>query len=383
MVSGGILSVILIVFQVFTFDRMSDQLWPFLLSKFYSGCYITEWYAVFLFCAVHIQVNPKAYQTFLWFVPTMLVLFLLAGCNLASMNVNAAVSEEFQSGIYAGYYIVCLYPFIWDLRNKILKFILIVLVIYGVIDTMKRGAMVCLALSLLISFLAYYVFFAEGIRRIPYLFTLGTLLSIMIVVMGLSISKKQDTFNHRMQDIQSGSGRIAIYKEAWEIFKSLPPDEKATGTRTPSKQIRAHNDFLFVLVSYGIVGLFFYVLFDIGLFRIWLRSLELKIPMLPGLMAALANISVIQMISYGLEGHAFVICCAYVGIVQGLLYASPEEDDYYDYDEIIEEYGDDWGYEEEEFPAEYAPEPPLEQPSNPEILTPFHGLRYPYDDGEP
>ena len=124
---------------------MSDQLWPFLLSKFYSGCYITEWYAVFLFCAVHIQVNPKAYQTFLWFVPTMLVLFLLAGCNLASMNVNAAVSEEFQSGIYAGYYIVCLYPFIWDLRNKILKFILIVLVIYGVIDTMKRGAMVCLA----------------------------------------------------------------------------------------------------------------------------------------------------------------------------------------------------------------------------------------------
>ena len=104
--------------------------------------------------------------------------------------------------------------------------------------------------------------------------------------------------------------------------------------------------------------------------------------MLPGLMAALANISVIQMISYGLEGHAFVICCAYVGIVQGLLYASPEEDDYYDYDEIIEEYEDDWGYEEEEFPAEYAPEPPLEQPSNPEILTPFHGLRYPYD-GEP
>ena len=64
------------------------------------------------------------------------------------------------------------------------------------------------------------------------------------------------------------------------------------------------------------------------------------------------------MISYGIEGHAFVICCAYVGIAQGFILVEPEMGDDYDYldddDEYIlydEEYDgfdeDDWGDEDD------------------------------------
>ena len=335
MIFGGILSLILILFPIFSYDRMNDDLGPFLIQKFYTGCYTIEWYAVFLFCAVHIQIDPRSYRTFLKFIPVIFFFFFWAGHRLTNMNVKSVASEEFQNGIYAGYYIACFFPFIWDLSSRIFKFILFILLIYGVIYSMKRGAMLCLVSSLFLSFLTYYLFFAEGIKRIPYFFALSILLSIMIGVLVYSISMKRETFNHRMIDVQSGSGRIDLYKRTWATFKSLPPDEKATGTRTPSKQIRAHNDFRFVLICYGIVGCIFYILYDVGLLSICFHAVTSKFPMLPGLAAAIGNIAIIEMVSYGIEGHAFVICCAYVGIVQGSLISEQEEhDNFGEYSEV-------------------------------------------------
>lgn len=325
LIYGAILSLILMIFPVFTFDRMSDTLGPFLWQKFYAGCYTIEWYAVFLFCSVHVQVNPRAYQTFLKFIPLIFLFFFLAGHRLTNMNVRSLASEELQAGVYAGYYLVCLFPFIWDLPNRTIKFALLLLLIYGVVYSMKRGAILCLVSSLFLSFLTYYLFFAEGAKRIPYFFGLSVLFAVMVAALAYSVSTKKDTFEHRMQDIQTGSGRVDLYKKSWNTFKSLPLDEKLTGTRTPSKQIRAHNDFLFVLNCYGIAGCVFYVLFDIGLLFTCLRAIVSRFPLLPSLMAALGNIAVIEMVSYGIEGHAFVICCAYVGFVQGYFTAEPEE----------------------------------------------------------
>lgn len=358
LIVGAVFSAILMIFPIFEFNRMTDQFGPFLLAKFYSGCYTIEWYAVFLFCAVHVQAHPESYRTFLKFVPAMLLFFFLAGLKLTNLNISSVLSEEFQNGIYAGYYIVCLFPFVWDLENRILKFVLILLIIYGVIYSMKRGAMLCLCSSLLFSFITYYIFFAKGNKRIPYFFAISIILAIMVGTAAYSISMKRNTFDRRMEDINTGSGRVNLYKNAWDTFRSLPLDEKITGTRNHSKQIRAHNDFLFTILCYGIVGLFFYVLFDIGLFILCTQAAVRKYPFLPGLVAALGNIAVIQMISYGIEGHAFVICCAYVGIAQGFILVEPEMDDDYDYldddDEYIlydEEYDgfdeDDWGDEDD------------------------------------
>lgn len=347
LIAGALFSVVLMIFPVFEFNRMTDQFGPFILAKFYSGCYTIEWYAVFLFCAVHIQAHPDSYRTFLKFVPAMLLFFFLAGLKLTNLNVSSVFSEEFQNGIYAGYYIVCLFPFVWDLEYRILKFILILLIIYGVIYSMKRGAMLCLCSSLLFSFLTYYIFFARGTKRIPYFFAISIILAIMVGAAAYSISMKRDTFNHRIENIESGSGRIDLYKRAWNTFKTLPVDEKLTGTRTQSKQIRAHNDFLFTILCYGIVGLIFYVLFDFGLLLLCIQATVRKFPLLPGLIAALGNIAVIQMISYGIEGHAFVICCAYVGIAHGFILAEPDADcdyddsDYYPEDPYFDEEFDD------------------------------------------
>ena len=351
LIAGAILSTILMTFPLFSFNRMNDQLGPFLLTKFYNGCYITEWYAVFLFCAIHIQARPESYRTFMKFVPAMLLFFFLAGIKLANLNANTAASAELQGGIYAGYYIICLFPFVWDIENRILKFILILLIIFGVIYSMKRGAMLCLCGSLLLSFVSYYVFFAEGARRIPYFFMIAFILVIMIGAALYSISVKQETFNHRMENIESGSGRIDLYKRAWDTFKALPPDEKITGTHIQSKQIRAHNDFLFTILSYGIEGVLFYILFDIGLLVLCFQVIARKFPLLPGFIAALGNIAVIEMISYGLEGHAFVICCAYAGIVQGFILADPEMDSNIGYldDGEFRYYCDEFGeYDEDE-----------------------------------
>ena len=376
MIAGAILSAILMLFPVFSFNRMTDQLGPFLLTKFYSGCYTIEWYAVFLFCSVHIQAHPESYRTFLKFVPAMLVFFFLAGHKLTSLNISSVSSEELQNGIYAGYYIVCLFPFVWDVKNRILKFVLILLIIYGVIYSMKRGAMLCLASSLLLSFLTYYFFFAEGVKRIPYFYMIAIILAFLVGVTAYSISLKRETFNHRLEDIQSGSGRIDLYKRAWNTFKTLPPDEKITGTRTQSKQIRAHNDFLFTMLCYGIVGLVFYVLFDFGLFVLCFQSGIKRFPLLPGLVVTLGNIAVIEMISYGLEGHAFVICCAYAGIVQGFIlgemeidgdidYFEDEEDAYYN-DEFDE--NDGIGSDEKDDRLDYDPESGPDFPSRKTVI---------------
>lgn len=371
---GAILSVILIIFPMFIYDSRHDELWPFLAQKFYSGCYITEWYVVLLYCSIHIQAHPGAYRSLLKLVPVITVIFFMASRRHTNITASESVSEEFQSGIYAGYYLVALFPFIWDVKNKILKFVLIILVVYGVINSMKRGAMLCLFSSMFLALLTYYIFFAQGIKRIPYFFALTVLSALLAGAVVYSISQKKAAFDHRMENIQSGSGRLSLYEYAWQTYKTFSPREKLFGAESSSEQIRAHNDFLFVLVSYGLVGLSVFVFFNLGLLLIALQGISTRFSFLPSLLVSLGNVLIIEMISYGLEGHAFVICCAYVGLMQGTLLAEDEEPE-----EIIEE-----EFEEDGEFAEYGDEVEV-YPEEPEFADEIE--EYPeepeYDDEKP
>lgn len=337
MLWGFLLTVVLFTFPLFSYNRVEDDLILFLRSKFYSGCYITQWFFIMFFCTVHMQVNPKAYRTFLYFVPLMVLFFYMATIRHSNLNIEFKGDESNQSGIYAGYYLVCLYPFIWDLRNKILRYALLLLVIYGVIYSMKRGAMLCLLSSLFLSFLSYYLFFATGLKRIPYFYAMIVVFSIMVLAVLYSINTKQETFNRRMKNIESGSGRIEIYGEALKRFAKAPIMDKILGSR--EQRFCAHNDFLFILYNFGIIGFMFLVMFNLAWFRLALEVLQARLLTIPSFLVALGNGFLIEMISYGVEGHAFMLCCVYAGMIQGFMTSNTDGEQI----EVIEEYIiDEW-----------------------------------------
>ncbi len=343
---GMILSVILFTFPFFSYN--SDlELWKFLKAHFRAGFLLTEWFIVMYFCVIHTQVNPRAYHTFQYFVPAIVLCFFVAAMAHSNLNIESKRSEVNQNGIYAGYYLVCLYPFIWDLRNKILKIFLTGLVIYGTIYSMKRGAMLCLMASLSISFLVYYLFFATGKRRIPYFYAFIVLVGLTTIFLFYSVSQRQDTFNKRMETLSTGSGRIGIYTDALYHFRNYHLFEKAFGSR--SEKLCTHNDILFMLVNYGIVGMVVICCYILQTFRLGFDFIIRRHPFLPACLTAIFTGFIIQMVSYGVEGHTFVLCCIYIGIMQGLIFEENNRLDEMGY-EMIEEFDEvegDWEPEDE------------------------------------
>lgn len=179
----------------------------------------------------------------------------------------------------SGYFVVSVLPFLpFVLRkNRVMGLISAVLLSYFVILSSKRGAIVCLALGLLILFYSYY---KDRQFKIVNVFSFIIIFLIFVFFLYESILSNEYLMNRLEYTQERGIGaRSVAYGVLWQhwindtnILTILFGNGMSASVSVWGNY--AHNDWLELLVSNGAVGVLLYAAFFIFLV-VYIRSMKL------------------------------------------------------------------------------------------------------------
>ena len=184
--------------------------------------------------------------------------------------------DEITNG--AAYYLLGLLPFVFLLKNKSLwQYAIMVYVMYFVVSGLKRGA-ILVSLFMIVWFVYIKTISSSNIKRIGVLLLTIALLSIgwYYVVRFYNTS---DYFQARVEKTMEGnsSNRNEIYSTLWnhyinnDNFLQLVFGEGGYHSVNVSG-LKAHNDWLELLIDCGILGVIVYLIYWICFIRDWLRN---------------------------------------------------------------------------------------------------------------
>ena len=224
-----------------------------------------------LFYAIFLKDNER-YKSLIFnvFIPLLFI-----GCSSIFIVLRIAMFSAlgFNTASNDVYYIILLIPFIAFIQKKWLRYICIILGIVMALYSFKRGAQICVVLSLL-----FYVL--VNMRRSkdrPFRKTV-ILIAIIGSVIGLFsyVNTKTDGYIvTRFDEIEEsgGSGREDIYSQVTKKIReqSLSTQLIGSGLNGVKRQYNitnikdgraysAHNDFLEMLADFGYIGFFLYLI---------------------------------------------------------------------------------------------------------------------------
>ncbi len=202
--------------------------------------------------------------------------YLLLYFSIIFFNFISNFSIKTASTAAASYYLLTLLPFVFCLRKKVFKILLIILVGVGCLVSLKRGAFIAYALCLLAYFYinsgSKKTLRVKRILQIAFLLLIGIeLLLLLQDFFGLNIIERLGNIGE-----DGGSYRSYIYATVWQRFIDSPLEYKVfgrgfnavryslgiqTGFLMDSNTVSAHNDFLEVLIDYGLIGAMLYISF--------------------------------------------------------------------------------------------------------------------------
>lgn len=208
---------------------------------------------------------------------------------------TTTIQEDFTNNV--GYSFLALIPalFFFD-KRKLLQFALLIYIAVYVIMSMKRGAIIVGAITLL-----WFIYrtFKTSSRRTKIWVTI--LISVAAIIMWQQISElysSNELFQHRIEQTEEGgsSGRDIIYNELWSHYIDKTTLSEflfgmgANGTLNVAFNY-AHNDWLEIATNQGLLGLIIFAIFWIALFKDWRKAKGLPI-------------------EYSILGAIFIICFA-------------------------------------------------------------------------
>ena len=180
-------------------------------------------------------------------------------------------SDEFTNN--AGYIFVCMFPLVCFLKKyKALQYALIIYVFYYIMISMKRGAMLIGGLCLL-----YFIYQTWKESSSWKRFVLLLCVSILFII-GMhfiaDMFAESLYFQARIEQTLSGdsSGRDQIYSHLIDYFlhkTSLSQFVFGSGANATIRVagIKAHNDWIELLINQGLFGVVIYILYFVYLFR--------------------------------------------------------------------------------------------------------------------
>ena len=215
--------------------------------------------------------------------------FLLIYFIIIFFNYLSQFSLKTASTAAASYYLLTLLPFVFCLRNKLFQKVLIVLVGIGCLVSLKRGAFIAYALCLLA-----YIYINSGTKsnkkikrflQIAFILLIGIeLLLLLQDFLGLNIIERLGNIGE-----DGGSYRSYIYATVWQRFLDSPLEYKVfgrgfnavryslgiqTGFFMDSNTVSAHNDFLEVLIDYGLIGALLYISFVFCKIKVCIKAVR-------------------------------------------------------------------------------------------------------------
>lgn len=249
------------------------------------------------------------------FIPLMFFLFTLVDKYLERSEDRAMITSA--------YYLICLFPFVAVLKNKVWKDIFVILILTAALLCGKRGGFIAFS----ICFVAYMFFKLSNSNKKIASF-LGTIIIVLSMYYILQYVVKVYDFSifNRIANIQEdqGSGRIDIYREVWHLIKSMDLFPQLFGRgfnkvySDLGRNLSAHNDFLEVIYDYGIIGFALYLNMYRILIKYARRLLRQKSEYAPAFISAIVIMLVLSMVSHLIIYNTyFIYLCLFFGLVVG------------------------------------------------------------------
>ena len=201
-----------------------------------------------------------------------LLFFMLLICPLMIMSlyidksnsIDEYMVDENQVVSNTAYIFVALLPyvFLWG-EKKLFAFLNMLLVLFFVFQGAKRGALVTSLVGMLI-FLYYQITnFKPGKKLISIFFTFFTLNLFTIIV--YYFYKTNEYLIYRMQNLNNTSNRDVIYQNLWNtwyntesMFNVFFGFGFVASVEYSGLGYLAHNDWLELLINFGLFGVFLY-----------------------------------------------------------------------------------------------------------------------------
>lgn len=172
-------------------------------------------------------------------------------------------------------------PFILFLKNRYLSYFVTIVCVYFLMEGAKRGNIICAVPVLLLFILSTlrnkYVRFYEKFVFLVFL--------LFAISMGTKQFVENEYLQERVEQTLEGnsSNRDVIFVNAWKVFSESENIDNVIfgygfdGTiHHENLRIRAHSDWLEILVDYGITGIIFYVSIFLSLFSMIKKEKSFK-----------------------------------------------------------------------------------------------------------
>lgn len=266
-------------------------------------------------------VNAMNYSTLLAYsIPVFVLIYL----NVNTYLLLNRDSDSFGL-ISTAYYPLFLLPFALMMRNKYVKWTLVLFIFSSILLSSKRGGFIAFWGALIAYF---YVEFKmqKAFSRVKTI--IGAVIALGLVFMFMNDFVQQNDLSifDRLGNMQedNGSGRGVVYAYTWDMIASsrLPSLLFGHGFNTvfydSALGVSAHNDALEVIYDYGIIGMILYVLFYVRLIPYYKKLKKFKpqcaAPFAASLVLVLVLSTVAHLIIYPTH---FLFVCAFWGICMG------------------------------------------------------------------
>lgn len=202
----------------------------------------------------------------------MLPLTVLAFYFSRNELISESIATEDNVVSNVAYSFVSLIPFVFFFgKRKVLAIISLMALVFLIIQGAKRGALVTASVGVLV--FGLYQFFSVPPGKKIRSYVIAVLGCVCMVFIAFYFFKSNEFLIQRMQSIsEGGSGRDSIYSALWTAW--LNSDDflvyllgfgfVATIDKSGSGFL-AHNDWLELLVNFGLLGVLVYFLIFLGI----------------------------------------------------------------------------------------------------------------------
>lgn len=227
---------------------------------------------------------------------------------------NIMYEQDTQSN--ASYPILYLLPFMLCHKNKALRIVFIIMVLIVVMFSLKRGGIIALSCGLITYFYVSQIAIkSRKIGIIPIISFIIIIIGFLYFIRYFNENILSGMLSDRLIDSvdSKGSGRLDIYRYYWDVFKDSSLFQLIIGRgwigsiKSGSVGLSCHNDFLEVLIDFGIIGLIFYLTFITSLIKFCGGMIKIKHEYAPAMGASIGLFLVNSMVSHIIIYSSYLI----------------------------------------------------------------------------
>lgn len=202
------------------------------------------------------------------------LLFLLLVCALSFFGFGSHIEEERGIDVFTnniGYFFIPVLNVLYFIKKDIIKYIVILVVLLFVLMSAKRGAILCTIFELFVYL--YFVYFRG--KKISMTKKIATLITLSIIVTFIVNNFGEETYTYQRinrtfnpeDELDVASGRDFIYARYMEAYWSSDAGQLLFGHGFNATidifGLHAHNDWIEILVDYGLMSAVIYLMFFI------------------------------------------------------------------------------------------------------------------------